>query len=128
VIRYDEEGRVSRSFRPHLAVLAAMLAGLAWDWSHKGFWTELVVGEILEPVTLLLAGIAGWWLLRHRVLIPVLLAVGVIVGFGVTAVSFENMGRAAHFSLVVARIIAVFLTGYAFNAARLLFDPPPPRI
>jgi hypothetical protein len=112
-----------------LAVLALALAGLAWDWgTGSGFWTGLVLGEVLEPVTLLLAGIAGWWLLKHRWLLPTLLAIGVLVGFGVTAVSFENPGRAAHFSLVLARLIAVVLTGYAFNAARLLLDPPPPRI
>ncbi len=128
MIRYDAEGRVHRSFRPHLLLLAACLAATAWDQMRGGFWTALVIGEVLEPVTLLLAGVAGWWLLRHRILFPVLLAFGLIVGFGVTAVSFEHPGRSAHFSLVAARLIAVVLTGYAFNAARLLIDPPRPRI
>lgn len=129
MIRFDSEGRVTRHFWPHLLLLAAALAGLAWDLVlGQGVWTHLVVGEILEPVTLLLAGVAGWWLLKHRHLLPALLALGLIVGFGVTAVSFENMGRSAHFSLVLARVIAVVLTGYTLNALRLLLDPPAPKI
>ncbi len=131
MIRIDSEGRVSRHFWPHLLMLAAALAGLAWDHSgaagQRGFWSALVLGEILEPVTLLLGGLAGWWLLRHRLLLPCLLGLGLVVGFGVTAVSFEHMGRSAHFSLVLARVVAVLLTGYAANALRLLLDPPAPR-
>ncbi|WP_119168362.1 hypothetical protein [Algihabitans albus] len=128
MIRFDAEGRVKRYFWPHLSLAAAALAGLAWDLlSGQGLWTGLIVGELLEPVTLLLAGVTGWWLLRHRYLLPALLAIGIIVGFGVTAVSFENMGRSAHFSLVLARVVAVVLTGYSLNALRLLLDPPTPR-
>jgi hypothetical protein len=128
VIRYDAEGHVHRSFLPHLLLLGASLLALAWDQLRRdGFWTGLVAGEVLEPVTLLLAGLAGWWLLRHRFLLPVLLVLGLVVGFGVTAVSFEHMGRSAHFSLVLARLLAVLLTGYAANALRLLLAPPPPR-
>ena len=129
MIRFDSEGRVTRYFWPHLLLLGAALVGLAWDQTlGQGVWTYLIVGELLEPVTLLLAGVAGWWLLRHRHLLPVLLALGIVVGFGVTAVSFENLGRSAHFSLVLARLIAVVLAGYGFNALRLLFDPPAPKI
>ena len=128
MIRFDAEGQVTRSFWPHALLAAAALAALAWDLLvGNGFWTALILGEVLEPVTLLLAGIAGWWLLRHRYLLPALLAIGLLIGFGVTAVSFENMGRSAHFSLVLARVIAAILTGYAFNALRLLIDPPTPR-
>lgn len=128
MIRFDAEGHAKRYFWPHLSLAAVALAALAWDLlAGTGFWSALVAGEILEPVTLLLAGVAGWWLIRHRYLLPALLAIGLLVGFGVTAVSFENMGRSAHFSLVLARVIAVVLTGYGFNALRLLVDPPTPR-
>lgn len=128
MIRFDAEGHVKRFFWPHASLAATALAALAWDLLvGNGFWTALILGEVLEPVTLLLAGIAGWWLLRHRYLLPALLAIGLLIGFGVTAVSFENMGRSAHFSLVLARVIAAILTGYALNALRLLIDPPTPR-
>ncbi len=135
MIRWDREGHPHRSFGPHLLVLAAALALLAasragWLGAPGGDGPDLplaVARAAIDPVTLLLAGLAGWWLLAHRLLLPALLGLGVVIGYGISFIDFADIGATAPARQVAVRILACLAVGYLANALRLWLSPPPPR-
>jgi nucleoside recognition membrane protein YjiH len=120
MVIYDSEGHPRRRFWPHLLVLV----GIAAAALGLSITPEELASTAVEPVNLLLAGLAGWWILKHRYLLPGLIALGIVVGFGITAADFDTLGQTASPRLVVLRLLAAIGTGYLANALRLWLDPP----
>lgn len=133
MVRWDAEGHPHRSFLPHAAVVAGALALIALDLTGVELSgpaegaASAVLPAVFDPVTLLLAGLTGWLLLRHRWLVPALLALGVVIGYGIGFANFTQQTRPPTPELVGARIVGCLAVGYLANALRLLLAPPAPR-
>lgn len=130
MIRWDAEGHPHRSFLAHLLVAAAVavLLSLEPPWQEPGDnWPAAVLSAALDPVNLLLAGVTGALLLRHRLLLPALLVLGLVIGYGISFVDFTAPGQTAPAPLVLARMLACLAVGYLANALRLWLAPPAPR-
>ena len=123
MVVFDEEGFPRRYFWPHLIVLA-LTASASFALRQS---PQALAQAMLDPANLLLAGLAGWWILKHRYLLPTLLALGLLLGFGITAANFQNLGQTAPLALVALRLLATLAVGYAANALRLWLRPPAPR-
>lgn len=128
MVRWDAEGHPHRSFLPHAAVLAGTLALVALHLAGpaEGL-VPPVARSVLDPVTVLLAGPTGWLLLRHRWLVPALLALGLVIGYGIGFADFTQQAVAPARELVGARVLGCLAVGYLANALRLLLAPPAPR-
>lgn len=135
MIRWDAEGHPHRSFLPHLLVGLLLAAGLVAlglltlgrPGAAGAGWAGAVAGAALDPVNLLLAGVTGWLLLRHRQLLPALLLLGLVIGYGIDFVDFSDPGATAAPRQVAARLLACLGVGYLANALRLWLAPPAPR-
>ena len=123
MVIFDEEGFPHRYFWPHLLVLTLAGAGALLLAETPG----AALQAMLDPATLLLTGLAGWLILKHRYLLPSLLALGLVLGYGITAADFQSLGQSAPPRLVGLRLLAAVATGYAANALRLWLRPPAPR-
>jgi len=124
MIIYDEEGHPHRRFWPHLLALALTALGFALLRQPPG----AVAQALLDPASLLLAGLAGWYILKHRQLLPSLCLLGLLLGYGITAANFDSLGQSAPPELVALRLLACLATGYASSALRLLLMPPAPKL
>lgn len=120
--------RAAAALRAPLLALAGFALLAAADLLGEGGWTMRVLAAAVEPVILLLAGLCGWWVTRQRHLLPALIALGLIVGWGLSAVDFAQPGAAAPPALVASRLLACLAVGYLSNLLRLLLRPPSARI